>query len=165
MKYYVLYYHAKDRYWNKDAPGWTSKDNATVYSQAEKDRNLLQGKWIEVEAPAATSEPRGLARLDAAGLAELRAIILTVIDDGDPKTRLPWALDPTFKDLQDFANTQRLDFCDAIQAAIVKAAAPATTATVPTYATGPGTVSRGEDIQPEQVRLLTEAVTAKGERP
>lgn len=53
MKYYVLYYHAKDRYWNKDAPGWTSKDNATVYSQAEKDRSLLQGKWIEVEAPAA----------------------------------------------------------------------------------------------------------------
>lgn len=33
--------------------------------------------------------PRGLARLDAAGLAELRAVILRVIDDGDVNKPAP----------------------------------------------------------------------------
>lgn len=77
--------------------------------------------------------PRGLARLDAAGLVQLRAIILRVIDDGDPACR-NWRFyegpdhtsSPDEWVTEAAANAQRLDFCDAIQAAIVAATTPAT---------------------------------------
>lgn len=79
----------------------------------------------------------GLAKLTAPDLAELRATILAVIDDGctcNTGEKHPWEF---YEDgteggnvdafTEDMANQQRLRFCDAIQAAaIVQRAAPAT---------------------------------------
>lgn len=79
------------------------------------------------------TEPRGLARLDAAGLAELRAIILTVIDDGrwpeQAKGKVPWSLyEGAFGNVvvpECEADAERLLFCDRIQQAIIDATTPA----------------------------------------
>lgn len=77
-------------------------------------------------------EPKGLGKLDVHGLAELRTIILQVIEDGDPNPREGWRFGDIRKPwvlegLNDgFVKQQRRDFCDAIQSAIVAKAAPAT---------------------------------------
>lgn len=122
------------------------------------------------EAPLTVSDrppqPRGPARLDAHGLAELRAIVLRVIDDGwrcadSCDLRHPWKFNSADDDLspndEAYDNENRLRFCDAIQQAIIAATTPAVKGmTVPAYATGTSTVNRGENIQPEQVRPLSD---------
>lgn len=87
------------------------------------------------------AEQTPLSKLDARDLAALRAIILRVIDDGctcdgDPNKH-SWELVEGVTAAGDnepvseaVANEQRLRFCDAIQAAIVQRAAPATTPAV-----------------------------------
>lgn len=75
------------RFWNSGVSGWVHRQIATVYTEAEKDRSMLQGIWVAVDAPQHPPDrtAASLGRLDAHGLAGLRAIILTVIDDGNPQ--------------------------------------------------------------------------------
>lgn len=81
-----------------------------------------------------------LGQLDGHGLGLIRQLILRVIDDGCTcdTEKHPWELDDddlgkhnidgAIDGLEQEAvtNEQRLRFCDAVQAAIVQAAAPAT---------------------------------------
>lgn len=57
--------------------GWCGKCLEAREAQRKRETERLRD-----------AEPHGLARLDTAGLAELRAIILTVIDDGDAGSSL-----------------------------------------------------------------------------
>ena len=78
-----------------------------------------------------SNNKNGLGKLNAGDLAELRAIVLRVIDDGDPhrpEGGNGWQMYEDEDVSEDYADSQRLDFCDAIQAAVVAAAAPATQA-------------------------------------
>lgn len=88
------------------------------------DKHGLESAPDEASPDRAAS----LGALDAHGLAALRAIILTVIDDGDPQDGSPEPIWVLYNDDEVFVNEQRLRFCDAIQQAIVERAAPATTA-------------------------------------
>lgn len=87
--------------------------------------------------PTDDRQADNLGELNAHGLVGLRAIILRVIDDGKPdRTKgarpdaaLPWCFYPSnqfWRNETAGANVERLDFCDAIQQAIVDAATPAT---------------------------------------
>ena len=57
-----------------------------------------------------------LADLDAVierrRMTRLREVILEVIDDGDPASKAPWAIDHVFEDC---ANDARLRFCDEVE--------------------------------------------------
>lgn len=68
-----------------------------------------------------------LRRLSTPDLQLLRAIILTVIDEGD-RDGQPWALyensDSYSNWTQESANLERLDFCDAIQQRIFTTTEP-----------------------------------------
>lgn len=82
---------------------------------------------ITLYEPPPDQQADSLGALNAHGLAGLRAIILTVIDDGDPKRKdghgrfcNRWQLDDPNEEI---ANEQRLRFCDAIQQAIIDRAA------------------------------------------
>lgn len=103
---------------------------------SRKDARARERQRLQVDLERhVLSEPRGLARLDAHGLAQLRAIVLRVVDDGDPATGIRWQFeasdftnDPLDDDLAEYeakANAQRLDFCDAITAEIVRRTTPA----------------------------------------
>lgn len=69
---------------------------------------------------------RGIGKLDVHDLAELRSIILTVIDGGRYYFYEGIPLNGGVLVTEAGANDDRLDFCDAIQQAIINAAAPAT---------------------------------------
>lgn len=81
-----------------------------------------------LDKAVAYSKASGLARLDIRGLAQLRAIILTVIDDGctcEADRGHPWELYEAGEITEAGANEQRLRLCEAVQAAILAQAAPA----------------------------------------
>lgn len=116
----------KSRFWNSDSSVWSTREHATVYTEVEKDRSLLAGIWVAVDAPDLRDRPAdSLGRLDGHGLAALRQILLDTLD------RKVWLLYEKraagvvlWKEWQ--ADQERLDFCDAVAKAIVDAATPAT---------------------------------------
>lgn len=80
------------------------------------------------------TDDNGLGKLTANDLAKLHAILLTVIDDGDPNDNVDrqhrWRLyegvnsDSTVITSEDGANDQRLRFCAAVRSAIVAEVMP-----------------------------------------
>lgn len=73
--------------------------------------------------PPPDRQAASLGTLDAHGLAALRSILLDTLDS------YPWQFYPDGDEWEretPETNAERLGFCDAVQAAIVKAAAPAT---------------------------------------
>lgn len=107
------------------------RTNPSIEAQAEVDRlsDELAANHQRLRAATQPDGDRGaasLGNLNAHGLVALRAIILRVIDDG-PSGRERWYFYEDWVTPEAEANDNRLDFCDAIAAEIVRLASPATT--------------------------------------
>jgi len=94
-------------------------EDAALSEQASREREAFFDSQERIALMADVATELTESKMGVRDLALIREAILSVIDDGDPsfKTRPYWSF---WNDNEDFANRQRLDFADAVQAYIVE---------------------------------------------